>query len=67
MTIAEIMWCVSTLLCGFSVIGMIYIYKSMETSLSILSVCLHHIILNKGVVEYGTGIPRMAEDTEMAK
>ncbi len=63
----KILWAASTCACSISVIGLIQIYRKMSIGLSIISVALHHIVINKGVVEYGTGIPSMAEDTEVGK
>jgi hypothetical protein len=63
----KILWAASTLTCTISVIGMLSIYRKMSIGLSIISIALHHIVVNKGVVEYGTGIPSMAEDTKVAE
>ena len=67
MDFMKILWAASTLSCTISVIGLIQIYRKMSIGLSIISVALHHIVINKGVVEYGTGIPSMAEDTKVAE
>jgi hypothetical protein len=67
MTVMEILWSISTLLSGFSVIGMLYVYRSMEQSLFTLSTVIHALIINNHRSEYGAGIPSMAKDTEMAE
>jgi multisubunit Na+/H+ antiporter MnhC subunit len=63
----KILWAASTITCSISVIGLISIYRKISIGLSIISIALHHIVVNKGVVEYGTGIPSMAEDTKVAE
>lgn len=59
----KILWAASTITCSISVIGLISIYRKMSIGLSILSVCLHHIVINKGVVEYGDRVQGVAENT----
>lgn len=63
----KLLLAVSTLTCSIGIIGLMSAYKKLSTGLSILSVALHHIIIHKGVVEYGTGIPSMAEDTKVGE
>ena len=63
----KILWAASTITCSISVIGMIQIYRKMSIGLSIISVALHHIVINKGVVEYGSRVQGVAEDTKVAE
>ena len=63
----KILWAASTITCSISVISLISIYRKMSIGLSILSVALHHIIINKGVVEYGSRVQGVAEDTKVAE
>jgi hypothetical protein len=67
MDFMKILWAASTLSCTISVIGLISIYRKMSIGLSIISVALHHIVINKGVVEYGSRVQGVAEDTEVAE
>lgn len=68
MSVMEILWSISTLLCGFSVIGMLYVYRSMERSLGTLSLVLHELIIHQHrSVQYGARIQGMAEDTTVAE
>lgn len=64
MTVIEGLWCVSTLMCGFSVIGMLYVYRSMERSMEVLTRTLHEMTLSTRS-NYGQGVQRVAEDTKV--
>ena len=61
----KILWAASTIACAMSVIGLISLYRRLSIGLSIISTCLHHIIVNKGVVEYGDRVQGVAEDTKV--
>jgi hypothetical protein len=63
----KILWCLSTLTCSLSVVAMIYIYRSMEQSLTVLTQVLYEMNSTKIRKKYGTGIPVMAKDTEVGK
>ena len=57
----------SIIICCICVIGLMSLNRKLATGLHLVSFCLHHIIINKGVVKYETTIPGMAKDTEMAE
>jgi hypothetical protein len=67
MTLMQILWAITTLASGLSVIGMLHIYHSMERSMDVLTRTLHEMIIQQGVLAYGTAIQRVAEDTEVAE
>ncbi len=61
----KILWSASTISCSIMVIGMLSYFKRLSVALDILTTCMHEMIINKGIVEYETGIPSMAEDTKV--
>lgn len=67
MSVIEILWCLSTMLCVISVMGMLYIYRLMQQSMDILSTVLSELIIKQGVVCYDSRVQGVAKNTEMAK
>lgn len=65
MSVMEILCSISTMLSVFNVIGMLYIYRSMERSMDVLTRTLHEMIIQQGVLAYGTAIRRVVEDTKV--
>ncbi len=63
----HILWLLITISCLFSMSLMLYVYKSMEQSLSALSVLLHEVIVFNHRRENETGISGMAKDTKVGQ
>ncbi len=67
LALMKLLWSISTLFSCISVCGSLWILKSYERSLTILTQCFTDMIENYYGDKHGTGIPRMAEDTEVAE
>ena len=64
MTLIEGLWCISTLACAGSVVGMLYVYRSLEQSMDILTGALNNLIITQGVLAYGARRIRDVSDSE---
>lgn len=67
MEFMKILYAASTITCCLSVIGMLSIYGKLMQRLSLLAIAVHHIIIHKGRVEYGSGVQGVAENTKVAE
>ena len=67
--VMHILWSISTLACAGSVLGMLWIYKSFDRSLQILTNIIHLQLArqHRSDREHGARIHSMAKDTEMAE
>lgn len=63
----KLAWGVTSLSSVLCTLGLLKIYRSYEQSLTILVDSIHMLSLQLTRSQNGTGIPRVAEDTEMAE
>lgn len=62
MTLSDGLLIAGTILSGISVIGMLYIYSLLETSLSLLSVCLHEMVVKERPVKYVSDLEKTSTE-----
>ena len=74
MRVIEVLWIISQLLCCCSVLGMLYVYKALDNSLTThlrflieIRQDLMDLRIKQLGREHGTAIPSMAEDTKMGE
>jgi hypothetical protein len=73
MTLIEGLWCISTLGASLSVIGMLYLYRNMRTSLALIALRVNELcwdvklekFINLTRSDNGSRVQGMAEDTKV--
>ena len=53
----------SVIACCLSIMKMLSLYRKLVCGLSLVSFCLHHIIIKGGQVRYEDGLPMVIEDS----
>ncbi len=53
MTTMVILLSISLFMMGISVIGMLYIYRSLERSMDVLVLSIHQLIINQRIADKG--------------